>query len=155
MVLGGTLIGAFTLAAFYFGLHEYGYGLTSAHISDEALTYARTMAFVVLAASQLFMSLSMRSFSKRIFQLGLFTNMKLIGAIIVGFVLQLSVISIPVLADAFKVKMLSLYDWGLVLLFALVPFMMNELLKSVGKKQSITKNAHAQGTKGTVARRRL
>lgn len=134
VVLGGTLIGAFTLAAFYFGLHEYGYGLTSAHISDEALTYARTMAFVVLAASQLFMSLSMRSFSKRIFQLGLFTNMKLIGAIIVGFVLQLSVISIPVLADAFKVKMLSLYDWGLVLLFALVPFMMNELLKSVGKK---------------------
>ena len=133
-IIAGSLIGALTLAAFYFGLHEYGFGLTSEHISEEVLSYARTMAFVVLAASQLFIALSMRNFAKPVFRIGLFTNMKLIGAIIVGFILQFSVITIPFLAGAFKVSMLSLNDWGLVFLFALVPFFVNELLKAFGNQ---------------------
>ena len=133
-VIAGSLIGVLTLAAFYFGLHEYGFGLTSENISEEVLSYARTMAFVVLAASQLFIALSMRNFAKPVFRIGLFTNMKLIGAIIVGFILQFSVITIPFLAGAFKVSMLSLNDWGLVFLFALVPFFVNELLKAFGNQ---------------------
>ena len=128
-VLGGVLIGALTLAAFYFGLREYGYSLGSKNIAEEALTYARTMAFVVLAGSQLFYSLAMRHPSKSIFQMGLFSNRYLIGAIAVGFLLQLGVISIPVLAEAFHVKMLSLRDWGLVLLFSLIPLAINEIGK--------------------------
>jgi Ca2+-transporting ATPase len=133
-VIAGTLIGILTLAAFYFGLHEYGFGLTSENISEEVLSYARTMAFVVLAASQLFIALSMRNFAKPVFRIGLFTNMKLIGAIIIGFILQFGVITVPFLARAFKVSMLSLSDWGLVFLFALVPFLVNELLKAFGSQ---------------------
>ncbi|MDF2567188.1 MAG: ATPase [Oscillospiraceae bacterium] len=130
-IIGGTLIGILTLLAFYFGLHEFGYGVGSADISEYALTNARTMAFVVLAASQLFYSLSMRSSSKSILKVGLFSNMKLIGAIIIGLVLQFGVISIPALADAFKVHNLSLQDWGIVILFALVPLVVNEIIKIV------------------------
>jgi Ca2+-transporting ATPase len=88
-----------------------------------------TMYFVVIVASQLFYSLSMRNATKSIFQIGFFTNMKLIGAIIVGFILQFGVITIPAFARAFKVHTLSLYDWCLVIAFALVPFLVNELLK--------------------------
>lgn len=128
-VLGGVLIGALTLAAFYFGLNEYGFGLTSANIPEEVLTYARTMAFVVLAASQLFYSLTMRNATKSIFQVGLFSNKYLVGAIIVGFILQLGVISVPFLAEAFQVTMLSLRDWGLVIAFAIVPLLVNEIVK--------------------------
>lgn len=134
-VLGGVLIGALTLAAFYFGLHEYGYGLTSEHISEEVLTYARTMAFVVLAASQLFYSLSMRNFTKSIFRIGLFSNMYLIGAIIIGFILQFGVITVPFLANAFKVHMLSFNDWALVIVFALIPLMLNEIIKLATKRR--------------------
>ncbi|HRS20273.1 MAG TPA: cation-translocating P-type ATPase [Clostridia bacterium] len=128
-ITGGLLIGILTLAAFYLGLHEFGYSLGSGEIPEEVLTYARTMSFVVIVASQLFFSLSMRNATKSIFQIGFFTNMKLIGAIIVGFILQFGVITIPVFARAFKVHTLSLYDWSLVIVFALIPFLVNEILK--------------------------
>ncbi len=128
-IIGGTLIGILTLAAFYFGLNEYGYSLHSKDIPEDVLTYARTMSFVVLAASQLFYSLTVRNSTKSIFQIGLFSNMYLIWAIIVGFILQLGVISIPFLANAFNVHNLSLRDWGLVIVFALVPLAMNEIIK--------------------------
>jgi Ca2+-transporting ATPase len=87
------------------------------------------MSFVVLAASQLFYSLTMRNATKSIFQVGLFSNKYLIGAIIIGFILQVGVISIPFFASAFKVQMLSGRDWLLVILFALVPLAVNEVVK--------------------------
>jgi Ca2+-transporting ATPase len=129
-ILGGSLIGILTLTAFAFGLNEYGYTLTSWNISAEALAYSRTMAFVVLAASQLFYSLTMRNSSKSIFKIGLFSNIYLIGAILVGFILQMGVISVPFLARAFGLGMLSLYDWALVLLFSLIPLIVNETIKA-------------------------
>jgi Ca2+-transporting ATPase len=128
-ILGGTLIGTLTLAAFYFGLREHGFSLGSKDISEAALTYARTMAFVVLAASQLFYSLTMRNSTKSILQVGLFTNKYLVGAIVIGLALQLGVISIPFFASAFKVQMLSLFDWCLVFGFALIPVLVNEMIK--------------------------
>lgn len=132
-ILGGTLIGLLTLGAFYYGLYEHGYQMNSKDISEAALTYARTMAFVVLAASQLFYSLTMRNSTKSILQVGLFTNKKLLGAIVIGLVLQLGVISIPVLASAFKVHMLSVQDWGLVFGFALIPVLVNEFIKLLSR----------------------
>ena len=134
-IIGGVLIGLLTLAAFAYGLWEHNYPL-GVIITDlenleylNALTYARTMAFVVLAASQLFYSLSMRSATKSIFQVGLFKNKYLVGAIVTGFFLQFIVISVPPLAKAFQVQNLSLQDWGLVFLFALVPLLVNEIIK--------------------------
>lgn len=134
-VIGGTLIGVLTLAAFYFGLSEHGYRLGSKNIPEDILTYARTMAFVVLAASQLFYSLSMRSASKTILEVGLFSNMYLIGAIIIGLILQLGVISIPFFAKAFKVQGLSGRDWLLVFGFALIPLIIKELIKIVSRRK--------------------
>ncbi|WP_218143230.1 calcium-translocating P-type ATPase, PMCA-type [Sporolactobacillus nakayamae] len=128
-VIGGSLIGILTLVAFYFGLNEHGYQLWSGSIPEKVLTYAETMAFVVLAVSQLFYSLSMRSASHSIFRVGLFSNKYLIGAILLGIVLQFAVISVPFLAAAFHVQMLSLQDWVIVILFALIPLLVNELIK--------------------------
>lgn len=130
-IIGGSLIGILTLVAFYLGLKEYGYSLGSKNIPEEALTYARTMSFVVIVASQLFYSLTMRSSTKSIFKIGLFSNKYLVGAIIVGFILQIGVISIPFLANAFKVHNLSLGDWDLVIILALIPLIVNELIKLI------------------------
>lgn len=128
-IIGGVLIGFFTLLAFHFGLREFGYNLGSKNTPADVLTYARTMSFVVLAVSQLFYSLSIRSSSKSILRIGLFSNIYLIGALIIGLILQFGVISVPVFADAFKVHSLSLIDWGIVVIFALVPLMVNEIIK--------------------------
>ncbi|MDF2801832.1 MAG: ATPase [Anaerocolumna sp.] len=128
-ILGGFLIGILTLAAFYFGLDEHGYSLVDKNIPEEVMTYARTMSFVVLAASQLFYSLTVRHGRKSIFQIGIFSNMYLIGAIVIGFILQLTVISVPFLANAFKVHNLSVRDWLIVIGFALVPLALNEIIK--------------------------
>jgi Ca2+-transporting ATPase len=128
-IIGGTLIGVLTLVAFYIGLNEYGYNLGSGNIPEEVLNHGRTMAFIVLAGSQLFYSLTIRNSTKSILQIGLFSNIYLIGAIIVGFILQLVVITIPFLANAFKVGNLSLENWGIVIVLALVPLIINEIIK--------------------------
>ncbi len=134
-ILGGVLIGVLSLLAFYFGLTEFGYHFGNiAEMADDpafaaALTYARTMAFVVLATSQLFYSLSMRHSTKSILQVGLFRNKYLVGSIIVGILLQLLVISVPFLAKAFQVHNLSLRDWAIVILFSLIPLFVNEIIK--------------------------
>ena len=147
-ILGGILIGCFTLLAFYWGLKENGYTLGNIVASSDnsdfttALTYARTMAFVVLAASQLFYSLSMRSTTKSIFQVGIFSNKYLIGAILTGIFLQLVVITVPFLANAFGVHQLSLRDWGTVIAFALVPLIANEIIKIF--LRSAEKNQHKE-----------
>ncbi|MGE4272130.1 MAG: cation-translocating P-type ATPase [Desulfitobacterium sp.] len=135
-VIGGILIGTLTLVAFYVGLREYGYTLGSSTIPEDVLTYSRTMAFVVLAAAQLFYSLSMRSATKSIFKLGIFSNKYLIIAIIVGLLLQLMVISVPFLSSAFKLQMLSLRDWGIVLSLAIIPLIVREIGKLLPSKSS-------------------
>jgi Ca2+-transporting ATPase len=128
-IIGGTLIGILTLVAFFLGLNDYSYSLASGKIPGEVLNHARTMAFVVLAGSQLFYSLSVRNSTKSIFQIGLFSNIYLIGAIVIGFILQVAVITIPFLANAFKVQNLSLKNWSLVIVLALVPLIVNEIIK--------------------------
>ncbi|WP_054954862.1 cation-translocating P-type ATPase [Paenibacillus dakarensis] len=128
-VIGGVLIGGLTLFAFHLGLQEFGYSLGSDQIPDDAMTYARTMAFVVLAASQLFYAFSKRSATKSIFQIGVFSNKLLVGAVVAGLLLQYISISVPFLANAFKVHNLSFADWGLVIGLALIPLLINEIIK--------------------------
>ena len=51
VMLGGVLIGALALVAFYIGLSEEGYHLGQDNIPESALAHARTMTFLVLAGS--------------------------------------------------------------------------------------------------------
>ncbi len=130
-VIGGMLIGILTLAAFVWGIKERGGDVFQGIYTEEMLTYARTMAFVVLAGTQLFYSLSMRHSIKSIFQVGIFKNMYLIGAIIIGFLLQIIVINIPFLAEAFGVHALPFQDVILVLGFSIIPLIANEIIKAI------------------------
>jgi Ca2+-transporting ATPase len=129
VIFGGVLIGALALIAFYIGLRAEGYHLGQDNIPESALTHARTMTFLVLASSQLFYSLAMRHHSKSIFKIGLFSNPYLVAAVLFGFALQVVIISVPLFANAFKVKPLDLQDWLMVLGLALIPFALKELSK--------------------------
>lgn len=136
-IIGGTLIGILTLAAFFIGLNDHGFNLFNdsiASIPAESVVYGQTMAFIVLASSQLFYSLSMRHPIKSIFQVKLFGNMYLIGAIIVGLLLQVIVVEVPFLAKAFNVTSnITPQEWLIVIVFSLIPLIINELIKAVSR----------------------
>jgi len=141
LLLNGLLIGVVTLAAFVVGIKYYGsatniFPLVPKDITKDVLTHAQTMAFVVLSVSQLVHSLNMRNGKKSIFQIGLFTNKYLIGAIVLGVLLQDFVITIPVLAAAFSVHALSLVDWGFVTILSLMPLLFNEIAKIFRRRNS-------------------
>jgi len=91
--------------------------------------YARTLAFMVLVTCQLFFSLAVRSSSKSIFQIGLFSNKYVSGAIVLGILLQLLVISIPVMQRAFHLQMLDLRGWLTAIALGLIPLVLNEIVK--------------------------
>lgn len=138
-ITGGVLVGIVTLAAFVIGLLEQGIdfsNISTVKHGDEAFIYASTMAFVVLAVSQLFYSFTMRNEKKSILQVGLFTNTKLVGALIIGVLLQLIVIGVPFLQGAFGVTMLEIQDFIYVILLALIPVLINELFKLVSYLKS-------------------
>jgi len=145
-VIGGTLIGLLTLAAFYIGINETGMignlGQLEAmakngnEAAKHALTQGRTMAFIVLTVSQLFYSLTMRNSQKTIFEIGIFKNKYLIYSIIIGIALQIGLTSFAPIAKIFKVTNISFGNWDVVLIFALIPFVVNEVIKLVSRKKS-------------------
>ena len=127
-IIGGTLIGTLTLAAFYLGMKHAGDGV-------DKVTYGRTMAFIVLTFSQLFYSLSMRNTKKTIIEVGIFGNKFLLLSIMVGILLQIMIISTPFIAIIFKVTQLNFFDWDIVMIFSLIPFVVNEIIKILTRRK--------------------
>jgi len=130
-VAGGLLIGALTIFAFWYGYYEHGASPFDHSVKPAVVEYARTMAFMVLVSCQLFYSLTVRNSKKSIFQIGIFSNKYLIGAIILGLLLQLLIVSIKPAQEAFKLQMLDLNGWLMAILLGLVPLIINELIKLV------------------------
>ena len=134
-IIGGTLIGVFTLLAFIIGLIEKDITTISAMrmASVEALTHARTMSFIVLTVSQLFYSYTMRVDNVSTFKIGIFKNKYLNISVIIGLVLQILLINTTGIAKIFNVQSLNISDWDIVIIFALIPFVINELIKTFVK----------------------
>jgi P-type Ca2+ transporter type 2C len=129
IVLGGMLIGALTILAFWFGYYEHGYSPFDHSVPENTVEYARTMAFMALIVCQLFYSLAVRNSSKSIFQIGVFSNKYLTGAILLGALLQLAVVGVPSLQHAFHLQMPDLRSWIMIISLGLVPLVANEFIK--------------------------
>lgn len=134
-LVGGLSIGLLTLLAFYIGLFEKGYDLLSISdinsIPENVLTYGRTMSFIVLTISQLCYAFTMRSDRESIFKVGIFKNKYLNISLILGSILQLLLIATPVLSKAFGVMSLTIVDFDIVVVFAIIPLVINEIIKKV------------------------
>lgn len=130
---GGLMIGGLTILAFWYGYYEHGASPFDHHVSADTVEYARTMAFMVLVACQLFYSLAVRNSKKSIFQIGVFSNKYLIGAILLGLLLQLLIVAIPPVQEAFKLRMLDAKGWGVAILLGLVPLIINESIKRMAR----------------------
>jgi len=119
VAFNGLLIGALTLFAFRLGYSLY----------PDSLIHARTMAFVVLALSQLFHAFDLMDARKSIFSVGIFSNKWLWLSLGVGALLQWLIVSVPAFAVIFDVYPLSLLDWGVAVGIALIPVVVNEIGK--------------------------
>lgn len=125
IVLEGFMIGALALVAFSVGACIFdGYG-------QEPIV-GRTMAFCVLSLSQLVHAFNMRS-EHSLFSVGLFTNKYLIGAFLIGTVLQVFVVSNPITAAVFKVVPLCAEQWLAVGVLSFLPLAIVELAKRFQK----------------------
>jgi len=119
----GIMVGGLTLAAFRIGLRT-------------SLQVGETMAFAVLALSQLVHSLNMRSNRHSIFKVGLGSNPQLIGAICLSGLLQIAVVTVPFLSGIFKVAPLAAEHWLEVALLSLAPLAIVEIVKLLGLNTS-------------------
>jgi len=131
-ILGqGAVIAACSLAAF---------SLLSA--GGHTLGRARTGAFFVLSSAQLFHAFNCRSPRESLFALGLRSNMKLVGAVLISFSLQVLVVYAPFLQRIFKTETLHPADLLEVLALSSLPLWTMELIKAAGRRRSRGAHAH-------------
>jgi P-type Ca2+ transporter type 2C len=99
--------------------------------TEDSLGMARTVAFCILAFSQLLFSLACRSSRKTLPELGAFTNPYLLAAIAGSAVLQFAVVTIPFLQHVFKASPPSWQQWELIAAVSLAPVTIVEVTKIV------------------------
>lgn len=118
------------LAAYYTGLMWYP--------SDPS--WAQTMAFITLSASELVRAYTARSEHASLFRIGVFSNKYMQYAVALSLVLLLAAVYIPFLQGVFNTQPLGLHEWTLILPLLLVPSVAAEITKAVirisGRRQA-------------------
>src|SRR5699024_10588615 len=98
ILVEGVMIGVLTLFIFSLGNKLYG------------LEVARTMALVSLGMIEMVHSFNIRS-EESIFKVGLFHNKYLVGAFIIGTIMQIGIVFIPSIANIFDLVTLTSTQW--------------------------------------------
>lgn len=101
LVMIGVIMTIGTLGIFWWGLAF-------------SLDKARTLAFTTLVVYEMFNVINCRSLKFSIFRIGLFSNRKLIYAIMASIILQLLVIYTPAIQIGFRTVALGLFDWFVI-----------------------------------------
>jgi Ca2+-transporting ATPase len=117
IVWTGALQAAVTLGVFVWALRTRDLG------------EARNLAFTTLVFGELFRSFASRSTTKLFWEVGAFTNLRLLGVVIASVMIQIGIHHIPVLAALFQLRDLPLRDSAVTLLFGLIPVTVIELAK--------------------------
>ncbi|MBV4432823.1 calcium-translocating P-type ATPase, PMCA-type [Clostridium tyrobutyricum] len=116
ILVRGALIGTCTI--FSFVVAQYlGFGLKT----------ARTMALATLVMSQLIHVFECRSENHSIFQINLFSNKYLLGAIAASICMILAIVYIPFLQNVFHTSAMNLIQWGIVIFFSGIIALINSL----------------------------
>lgn len=121
----GVLIGISTMLAFLFGIYKFGVDLNT----------ARTMAFSTLVFSQLFFVFSCRSEEHSFWEISPFSNIYLVGAVLLSTIMQLAVIYLPFFSTFFKTSFLNIEQWITVILLSSWSTIIVDLFRSFNKKQ--------------------
>jgi len=118
IIIEGAMLGMFTLLAFSIGNRLY------------SVEVGRTMAFLALGILELVHSFNIKS-EESIFKIGVFENKYLIGALVLGVILQVIVVVISPLAQIFSLVPLTGIQWLYTVLIAIAPIPIVEIQKAV------------------------
>jgi len=132
IVYQGVMIGLLTLAAFIIGLSTEGIS------QEEKVKIGQTMAFYVLALSELVHVYNVRDNKKSIFKTGIFNNSKLILASLGSAALMFIILFTPGLRNIFGLVILPAEHIVEVALLVFAPVVIVETLKLL--KMNTTKN---------------
>lgn len=116
IIAEGFMIGLLTIIAFTVGNKYYG------------LEIGRTMAFISLGMLELIHCFNIKS-EESIFKAGILENKYLIGAFLLGTLLQVGIVFIPSIANIFKLTMLNSTQWIITLLISIIPVIVMEVQK--------------------------
>jgi len=127
--------------------HIVWVGLFVGGISIAALAWAvsrdvdywQTVVFTVLTVSQLFHSLAVRSESTSLFRIGLFSNLPMLGAVILTLLLQIAVIYTPALNTIFHTQPLPMFDLAVCLVLSSLVLLAVEIEKWLVRRGIIYK----------------
>ena len=122
LIWQGVLVGALTLVAYVAGAWALPGG---------SLAVGNTMAFATLTLCQLFHAFDVRSETRSILSVGLTSNGAMNKAFLIGLAMQLAVLLAPPLQTVFSTVSLSPRAWGVVLILALTPVAVCEVVKAV------------------------
>ena len=126
VIYQGIMIGGLTLLAFGIGC---GFSFAVLETDPVVAMRAQTMAFSVLALSELVHVFNLRSNKESMFKVGWLTNKVLLGAIGISASLMIIVLAIPGLREIFKVATLSIADVGIVAGLSIAPLIIVEIFK--------------------------
>ena len=129
IIYQGVMIGILTLAAFMIGLATTNTAIEGLTLDESKIEVGQTMAFIVLALSELTHVFNVRDNRKSIFKTGIFNNMKLIGAVILSALLMLVILFVPALRTIFSIPILPVDNIVEVLLLVISPIFIVEIFK--------------------------
>ena len=127
IIVRGCLIGVCTLFSFEI-----------ARLFGMDLATCRTISLCTLVMSQLLHVFECRSERHSIFEIKIFSNPYLLGAVCVSVIMICSILYIPFLKSVFNTVSLNLMQWSIVLFFSGIIFLINSMylyIKSKGKKE--------------------
>lgn len=132
-IVQGLMIGLLALAGYYIGsrvlMPDSGL-IDQLGLGAARLRLGETMAFAVLAISQLVHAFNVRS-SHSLFRVGFHTNRYMLGAFAASLVLMLLVLLFPFMHVVFKLTTLSGQAWVIVAGLAIVPLLVMEIVKGI------------------------
>jgi Ca2+-transporting ATPase len=100
----------------------------------------QSMVFTVLTLSQMGHVLAVRSESESLFSQGIFSNLPLLAAVVLTFILQMAVLYLPILQPIFKTQALSLSELLLCLALSSIVFFAVELEKWMRRRGWLYRN---------------
>ena len=95
------------------------------------LVEARNLAFSVLVFGELFRAFAARSTTRLLWEVGVLTNVKLLGVVVFSVLLQVGIHHIPAAQVVFEIGPLAATDCAVTLLVGLIPVTAIELSKLV------------------------
>lgn len=127
IVFQAVAIALASLLSYYWASRMYGVG--------KGLIHVRSVVFTTLITAELLRAFSSRSQTYTLFKIGFFSNIRMIQAVLVSFVLTVLVLYIPILNEIFDVMPLTMLDWRIILTFAFIPMLVGELYKDLFKNK--------------------